>query len=218
MKPATIVGIVAWICLGWLPACPVSAGQMTRFVAVKGKIRIEGTSNIDTWQVESKSPAGYLEAGPELTSHGSQKALPGPLDAHAEISVETRSLKSVEKDGKPFSNKMDEILYEALRARESPKTIFRLSRLALRVASPISSSPSELDAHGQLVVAGVANETTFPIHLQALPDNQLRIWGTTTLKMTDFRVDPPSPTITLGIIKTDDEVKVVFDLTFARHH
>src|SRR5581483_472245 len=211
MNLATVSRIVAaWVCLGWLSACPSSAAQMTRLVAVKGKIRIEGTSNIDSWQVESKSVSGFLQAGPELTANGAQKLAPGPVEARGEVLVETSSLKSVEKDGKPFSNKMDEIMYGALRARENPKIIFRLNRLILRVPARVGRSPSEYEAQGQLVVAGVANDTTLRVSLEELAGNQVRIWGTTTLKMTDFRVEPPSPTIALGLIKTGDEVRLSY--------
>jgi hypothetical protein len=63
-----------------------------------------------------------------------------------------------------------------------------------------------------LTVGGVAHEVNIPLRLIALPGGQVRITGATALKMTDFRISPPSPTITLGLIRTGDEVKLSFEL------
>ena len=39
-----------------------------------------------------------------------QEAKPGKVDAKARLFVTVRSLKSVEKDGKPYSDAMDDIM------------------------------------------------------------------------------------------------------------
>jgi len=44
-----------------------------------------------------------------------------------------------------------------------------------------------------------------------LADNHLRISGSVFLRMTDFGITPPSPRITLGLIKTGNEVKLNFE-------
>ena len=44
-----------------------------------------------------------------------------------------------------------------------------------------------------------------------LPENKLKISGTTPLKMTDYKVEPPAPKIALGLIKTGDDVKLIFE-------
>src|SRR5947209_5636516 len=89
--------------LGLLWANVSSAAQMARFVSVKGKVRIEGTSNIDSWQIECKTVEGFLEAHSDFPLRTGQKNTPGPVDAHGEFFLEARALKSVERDGKPFS-------------------------------------------------------------------------------------------------------------------
>ena len=47
------------------------------------------------------------------------------------------------------------------------------------------------------------------VNVLPLPDNKLKVTGNTKLKMTDFKVEPPSPKIALGLIKTGDEVKLI---------
>jgi hypothetical protein len=59
-------------------------------------------------------------------------------------------------------------------------------------------------------VAGVTNKISMVINVLPLADKRLEITGTHTLKMTDFKVEPPAPKIALGLIKTGDEVKLIF--------
>ena len=90
---------------------PVSgnSGQKIRFVPGRGKVRIEGTSSIDDWQVEARAIEGFLEATPEFLRPGERSSLSAAA-ARVEVVIEVQALKSIEKDGKPFSNKMDEIV------------------------------------------------------------------------------------------------------------
>jgi hypothetical protein len=42
-------------------------------------------------------------------------------------------------------------------------------------------------------------------------EKKLKITGTANIKMTDFKIEPPAPKIALGLIKTGDPVKIIFD-------
>jgi hypothetical protein len=44
----------------------------------------------------------------------------------------------------------------------------------------------------------------------------MRITGTTSVKMTSFKIEPPAPTVALGLIKTGDSVKLIFDWNVAQ--
>src|ERR1043165_8828005 len=80
----------------------VQAAEMTKYYARSGsKMRIEGTSTIHDWQVEGTLIGGYFEVGPNFPAEPGQSATPGKIEAHAEPFIMVRSLKSVEKDGKP---------------------------------------------------------------------------------------------------------------------
>ena len=159
-----------------------------------------------------------MEAGPDFPIRTDQKNAVSSPHVIAEVSIDVRTMKSIEKDGKPFSNKMDEIMYDALRATAHPKIHYWLSHLALRHRATHPDSPSEFDARGKLAVAGVTNEVSMPVNVLPLGGNQLKVWGTVSLKMTDFHIDPPSPKITLGLIKTGDEVRVSFEWVLARQN
>ena len=210
MKRRTLVaGSIALLLLAGLA---VQAAETTRFYARSGsKMRIEGTSNIHDWQVESPIIGGFIEVGPGFPVEPGQAATPGKVQAKAEPFVTVRSLKSVEKDGKPYSDKMDEIMYEKLGAPKVQKITYYLTELELKEAAKSKDAPYVFEAKGELVVAGATNAITMPVNVVPLGEKKLKITGSTTVKMSDFKIEPPAPKIALGLIKTGDPVKISFD-------
>jgi hypothetical protein len=213
--------LIAWNLLLLLitAASTHGADAMTKYYAKSGsKMRMEGTSNIHDWQVEGTLIGGFFEVGANFPSEPGQAATPGPIDAHAEPFIMVRSLKSIEKDGKPYSDKMDEVMYEHLKAQESPKIAFHLTDLTLKESAKSKETPYVCEAKGQLAVAGVTNAITMPVNILPLGDKKLKISGSVTIKMTDFKVEPPAPKIAMGMIKTGDEVKLIFDWMVAQRN
>ncbi len=188
-----------------------AAGQMTTYAARSGsKMRIEGTSNIHDWQVESPFIGGMMEVGPGFPMEPGQAVTPGKVEAKADVFIQVRSLKSVEKDGKPYSDKMDEIMWEHLKEADYKRIVYRLTELTLKEAPKAKDAPYVFDAKGDLAVAGVTNNIPMVVNVLPQADKKLEITGTVTFKMTQFKVDPPAPKIALGLIKTGDEVKLIF--------
>jgi len=214
MKKRTF--ILETVTLSLLLNLPVQAAeQMTKYYAKSGsKMRIEGTSTIHDWQVEGTLVGGYLEVGPNFPSEPGQPATPGKVEAHAEPFIMVRSLRSVEKDGKLYSDRMDEVMYEHLKAKENPKIAFHLTELTLKEPAKSKDAPYVFEAKGQLAVSGVTNDVTMPVNILPLGDKKLKVSGTTNLKMTNFKVEPPNP---LGLgIKTGDDIKIIFDWMVAQ--
>ena len=209
MKRHTLtVGIVT---LSLLAAASLQAAQMTTYAARSGsKMRIEGSSNIHDWQVESPLIGGMLEVGPGFPTEAGQEVKPGKIEAKGQAFLMVRMLRSVEKDGSPYSDKMDEIMWEHLREAQNKRIIYRLTELTLKEVPKTKDAPYVFDAKGDLAVAGVTNKIAMTVNVVHIPDNKLEITGTTTLKMTDFKVEPPAPKIALGLIKTGDDVKLIF--------
>ena len=210
MKLRTL--ITGNVALLLLTAVSLSAAeQMTTYAARSGsKMRLEGTSNIHDWQVESPFIGGMLEVGPGFPTEPGQAATPGPVSAKAEVFIPVRSLKSIEKDGKPYSDKMDEIMWEHLREPANKRIVYRLTELKLKEAPKAKDAPYVFDAQGELAVAGVTNKITMTVNVLPIADKKLEITGSTAIKMTNFKVEPPAPKIALGLIKTGDDVKLIF--------
>ena len=72
------------------------------------------------------------------------------------------------------------------------------------------------DSKGELAVAGVTNSISMPVNVTPMADKKLKITGNTTVKMTSFKIDPPAPKIAMGMIKTGDDVKLIFDWIVAQ--
>src|ERR1017187_246435 len=189
-----------------------AAGQTTTLAARSGsKMRIEGTSNIHDWQVESPFIAGFMEVGASFPTEPGQAVTPGKVEAKAEVFIQVRSLKSLEKDGKPYSDKMDEVMWEHMKETENKRIVYRLTELALKEAAKAKDAPYVFEAKGDLAVAGVTNKITMMVNVLPLGEKKLKITGTTNLKMTDFKIEPPAPAIAMGMIKTGDDVKLIFE-------
>ncbi len=203
------------ISLGFLLAAAcLHAAETTTLKAQPGsKIRIDGTANIlhTHWAVQSPLIAGSLEVGPGFPTEPGQSVSLVKLDAKGECSVPVRSLKSIEDDGKPYSDAMDDVMYRKLKAQANQKIIYRLTELTLKESAKDKDSPYVFDSKGEVAVAGVTNGVAFPVNVLPIAGNKIKISGNTALKMTDFKIQPPAPTIALGAIKTGDEVKISFE-------
>ena len=118
-------------------------------------------------------------------------------------------MKSIEKDGKPFNAKMDDIMYEKLLESANKAIRFVLSELVVKEAAKAGSAPAVFEAKGDLTVAGKTKAVTMPVKMTVLPGDKLMFSGSVAVKMTDFGIQPPEP---LGLgIKTGDDVKLSFD-------
>lgn len=124
-----------------------------------------------------------------------------------------RRLKSVEKDGKLYSDIMDRVMYEHLKAADDPKAqiAYYLTELLLKEPAKSNGAPYVFDSKGELVVAGVTNGISMPVQVLPLGEKKLKVSGSISVKMTDFKVEPPAPKIALGMIKTGDKVKLTFE-------
>jgi YceI-like domain len=202
----------AILALVFLSASVQAAEPRTRLGPLPGsKVRIEGTSSIHDWQVESALIGGSLEVGPEFPTEPSRAVKPGKMNVTADVFIPAHSLKSIEKDGRPYSDSMDDIMYGKLLAPEHPRIAFHLDELVLKEAPATTNAPYAFEATGDLAVAGKTNKVTLPVDVMPLGNRKLKISGHTAVKMTDFGIQPPAPAVALGLIKTGDEVKLSFE-------
>jgi len=175
------------------------------------KIRIEGTSNIHDWQVESSLFGGKAEVGEDFPLKPGATIKPGPMAAKVEVFIPVQQLKSVEKDGSPYSGKMDTRMYEAVSEPANKRITYTLTSLTAKAAPTAADQPYSFEAVGELCVAGVTNKITMPVMVTVLEEGKVKSAASTTVKMTDYKIEPPALTV-LGLgIKTGDDVKVFFE-------
>ncbi len=179
-------------------------------------MRIEGTANIihPTWQIEGTIIGGKLEVGPGFPTEPGQAATPGKIEATGNAFIPVRSLKSVEADGKPYSDRMDEVTYEHFKEAQFKQINYKVTELVLKEAAKSKDAPYVFDSTGDLTVAGTTKTIKMPVNVlpttNAAGEKRLEITGEITVKMTDFKVDPVDINLVVGHIKTGDNVKLKF--------
>jgi polyisoprenoid-binding protein YceI len=198
-------------------ALPVQGADQTiiyRSSPSGSKMKIEGTANMihTTWWVQATFIIGSLQVGPGFPTEPGQAVTPGRVEAQAtNVAISVRALKSVEKDEKPYDEKMDEIMYDHLKADKYPMIVYRLKELTLKEAPKSQDAPYVMDAKGELAIAGITNPISMTVNVLPLEGKKLKITGSTSVKMSDYKVGPVAPKIALGIIKTGDDVKLNFE-------
>ena len=153
-------------------------------------MKIDGTSNVHDWTVESKLVAGTLELPADYNKTGK-------IDASADVMVSVRSLKSYKKA-------MDEVMHNAMKASEHPKVSFTLKQL-------VGKGDGKFEATGDLSAAGVTKEVTFPVTIEPQGEKQLVVKGELKTKMTEFGIEPPAPKAAGGLISTGDDIVISFE-------
>jgi polyisoprenoid-binding protein YceI len=190
--------------LALLAVASLQAETLIRYQARPGsKLRLEGTSTVHDWKVEGGIIGGFMEIESNFPLDPS-KASPssGKVNAKVEVNIPVRSLKS----GKPL---MDEIMHGAMKENQYPKIEYRLKELTLKPR--VQGAPLKFDALGELAVAGMARTNKMEVTMEPIENSRLRVVGQTAIKMTDFGIQPPAPSIGLGLIKTGDDVKIFFE-------
>jgi hypothetical protein len=179
------------------------------------KVQIDGTSTIHDWTVEGKLIGGSVTVGDGFPLAADQVVNPGKVEATVNAFIPITSLKSV-KDGKPYSTKMDEIMYEKLGKPDHKFISYNLDELILKSAPQTDGEPFLFVSKGELIVGGVTNAIELPVEMTPLADGKVKFSTTTALKMTDYKIEPPAPKLALGMIKTGDEVQLSIEWMTAR--
>jgi polyisoprenoid-binding protein YceI len=111
---------------------------------------------------------------------------------------------------------MDEVMWEHLKEPQNKRIVYKLTELTLKEAPKAKDAPYVCEAKGDLSVAGVTKPITMTVNILPLAEKKLKVTGDIALKMTDFKVEPPSPKIALGLIKTGDDIKLIFEWMLAQ--
>jgi polyisoprenoid-binding protein YceI len=197
MKQMRFFGVVAVaMCAG----LAVFAADKLVFESRPGStIKLDGTSTVHDWTVESQIIKGTMEVPADFATDSSSAA----KNTKVEVTIPVRSLKS----GK---SAMNSIMWEAMKMKEHPNIEYKLLELKPRSGGAQGTS-AQFDATGTLKVAGVTRTNTIPVTIEKVDATKAKVSGTTTVKMTDFGIKPPAPTVGLGFIKTGDDVKIAFE-------
>ncbi|MCK6692864.1 MAG: YceI family protein [Thermoanaerobaculia bacterium] len=154
---------------------------------------IKGSSNLHDWESTAK----------EARANGAVSIENGELKAISSLTVEVpvKSIKS------PKGNIMDNKTYDALKAKSNPTIIFKLEKINSLVKK---GDAYDISATGNLTIAGVTNKIDLQVKGKVNGD-ATTFSGSKKLKMTDYKIDPP--TALFGTMTTGNDIEVVFSVT-----
>lgn len=187
------------------PASPLQAADVVRYEGQPSgsKVRIDGTSTIHDWTVESHLIGGAMELDANFPQNLAEAIKVTPK-VNSVILV--RSLKS----GKTA---MDDIMHTSMKQKEHPKIEYKLLELSLKEPPASPGAAMKFNSKGTLTVAGVTRTNAMVVTMQPMAGDKLKVTGSTDLKMTEFGIKPPTQ---LGVFKTGDEVKISFEWMTAK--
>lgn len=102
--------------------------------------------------------------------------------------------------------KMERDMYRSLRAETYPSIEFRLTD----VIGEVREAGGRYSVEGTLSLAGATRQVRLDIEAQRIAPDRYRLRARLPLRMTDFRITPP--TAMFGVIKARDELSVRFDV------
>ena len=159
---------------------------------------LEGNSTLHKYQMHANTLLG--SASLKKTHKGDlAKALKSNGVDSMELVVPVNTLKSKESG-------LDDNAYKALKTKENPTIKFILESETIK--------DNVMTAKGNLTIAGA----TVPITLSAeteIKGDQIRLKGVHKLKMSDYKVTPPSISLLVTSITCTDEIEIHYNVIFA---
>ncbi len=168
-----------------------AAGQANYRQSGTSNVSIAGTSTMHDWTMASTG-ANY-NAIFEVNADG----IPTKLSI-VTFTLPAESLKSQEKA-------MDKNAYKSLNTDKYKDITFHLT------AAKITGKT--ITCNGNLTIAGATKPVEVDVAYEA-KNGTLVCKGSKKIKMTEFKVEPPS--FMFGTIKTGDEITITFDVTLSQ--
>ena len=178
-------------------AASASAQSIRVAVGPDSKLWVEGGSNLHDWSCKASAIDAAIEV--DETFLRSTTVSPTFLKK-VEVKVPVRNLKC-------GNGKMDNNLYKALKADDTPEISYILATFEV---GPAAKDSFTVKAVGALRIAGTEKTVNMEVNSTRLADGSIRAEGSLPLLMTDFGVKPP--TALLGTLRTDNKVTVKFSL------
>lgn len=159
-------------------------------------LKVEGTSNIHDWEINAKELQGSIKVQME---DGQLVQLD-----QLQFAVVAESLDSG-KGG------MDKNTYKALDTDKHKRITYQLTKV--NNLDCTSKSSCKIATTGVLTIAGTKQNVEMVFDAKVAGD-KITLSGNKKLKMTDFKVDPP--TAMFGTITTGDDVNIKFQTVFTK--
>ena len=182
-----------------LIASPLGAAETTRLTAAQpSKLVLEGSSNVAPWRCSGTTLDGRMSVA-------------APLDRMAAVidGIEDFELTIPVATLRCGNRQMERDMYRALRSASYPTIEFRFADL-ISIATGSEGEPLRARITGVLTLAGAKRSVAIDVIAQRIAPGRFRLRARLPLRMTDFRITPP--TALFGMVKAKDDLVVQFDL------
>ena len=215
LNPRTLrwsAGVIALaFCLGSAPA----ARAQTRYTGQprSNSVKIQGTSTLHDWEMQGVQISGYIEFGAGVQLDPAQTNIAGiqgnivPAKVHNIIPV-----ASIHSEAEIKADVMDNLMKEAMKEDKFRFVIYDLTELSFK-GPHAPGKPFDFNSKGELAIAGVTNKVSFPVTIECLDGDKIKVCGTAPVKLSDYNVPPPAPNFGLGMMKVGNDVKIIFEWT-----
>jgi polyisoprenoid-binding protein YceI len=180
-----------WLLIAFIALAPFTVLAQTELGVVSHTMTISGTSNMHDWTADVEKVTGTIKAKVE---NGKIVDI-----QDVAISIDAQSLKS--SGGSIMNSKIN----DALNSKKNPKISFKLTKVD-KITENAGSF--RISALGVLSIAGTNQNVSLDVIGRLLPNGSIEFTGIKKLKMTDYKVEPP--TAMFGAMKTGDEVTLTF--------
>jgi polyisoprenoid-binding protein YceI len=96
-----------------------------------------------------------------------------------------------------------------MKVDQYPKVSYKLTSATV---TPVQKGKYTIKATGELTIAGVSQTIVMTINAVTNADNTITCTGSEELKLTDYKIDPPS--FMLGAMKVKNDLTIQFNLNY----
>ena len=176
-------------------------------------VKIDGTSTAHDWEMEGTLIGGYVEFSPGVKLDAAQTGIQGLKDGNVPVKVHALiPVKSIHSKADHAPDVMDHLMWEHLKEDQFGRIEYSLTDMTFKGPHE-AGKPFQFDTTGELSIAGITNKVSFPVTIELVETNKIKVNATVPLKMTTFHVDPPAPNIGLGLMRCGDDIKIIIDWT-----
>lgn len=157
-------------------------------------LKVEGTSNVHDWEITAKDLQGSMKVQMEE----------GQL-----VQIDDIKFTVVAESLKSGKGGMDKNTYKALNTDKHKTITYQLQKV--NNLDCTSKSSCKVTTTGALTIAGTKKNVEIVFDAKVSGDKVV-LSGNKKIKMTEFKVDPP--TAMFGTITTGDDLDIKFQVTF----
>jgi hypothetical protein len=206
-----------------LAAATLFAEPQTHLVSSAASVLVlEGSSNVTGWRCRGTTLDGRMEVAAPLAhinevidriedgniagwmSNPTAARFPQPS---FNLTIPVSTLRC-------GNRQMERDMYQALRSQVHPDIAFRFTQLVGGVNHDIDRGTYRAMIAGELTLAGATRTIRVPVEATRLAANRFRLRARLPLRMTDFRITPP--TALFGMVKAKNDLVVNFDLVLEK--